>query len=61
MARFSLRKKIREMEVNESFRPPRDYEATTIRNLAAIYSSSLGRTYSVHKEENGTHTITRKA
>lgn len=53
MARYSLRSRIKEMEVAEVLRVPRDYEGITIRNYATCIGKALGRGYSVRKMDNG--------
>lgn len=49
MARYSLRSRIREMEVDETLKVPIDYEGITIRNYATCLGKELNRSYSVRK------------
>lgn len=52
MARYSLRSKIKEMEVDDIIKVPKDYEGITIRNYASSLGKELNRNYSVNKQKN---------
>lgn len=60
MARYSLRAKIREMEVDETLNVPTDYEGITIRNYATCLGKELNRKYSVRKGKKN-YKVTRSA
>lgn len=53
MARYSLRSRMKEMEVAEVLKVPRDYEGITIRNYATCIGKAIERVYSVRKQDNG--------
>lgn len=53
MARYSLRAKIKEMEVGEILKVPTDYEGITIRNYATCTGREMERSYSVRKQTKG--------
>lgn len=60
MARISLKSKIRDMEVDDTIKAPKDYEGITIRNYAACLGKELNRRYSV-KKQNNTFIVIRNA
>lgn len=51
MARYSLKSKIKEMDVDDVLKVPKDYEGITIRNYATCLGKELNRAYSVKKLE----------
>lgn len=53
MARYSLKAKIREMELGEILKVPTDYENITIRNYASCVGREMDRNYSVRKQNKG--------
>lgn len=52
MARYSLRSKIKEMNIGDKLKAPKDYEGITIRNYASCIGKSHNRRYSVLKTTN---------